>query len=423
VFEQITNSRVARLAMAVSERYGGDSGGYLSASIAFYGFLSLFPLILLALSVIGFVLAGNPGLQDEVTARVADAVPGLEKVIGRSLKTLEDTRAGAGALAVVALFWTATGAVGASRNALQRVFRQPPIEGFVRQKLWLVVTTTWLGAVALVTTALAAAIGGIRARGAFGVFLVIVISLATAALDFGLFLVAYRVLLRRRYAFSQLWPGALFAAIGWAILKLAGAWYVTRTVSNSSAVYGAFGAAVAALLLLFLAARLFVYGAELNAVMIEQGGGGRVEGEREDGGRPAAEPVRAGNPGPDRSTGELMRAIGTDVVDLARKEIELAKQEVKEGIAARIKGIVALVVGAVLGLFGLGFLAGAAAWGLDEALQPWASRLIVGGVFVLGALLAALAGAQLLRSAPLGPQKTKETIKEDVEWARAQLKR
>lgn len=407
------------MAGAVSSRYGDDAGGYLASSIAFYGFVSLFPILLLAVSIVGFVLAGNPELRAQVVARVTAAVPGLEELIGQNVGRLVANRTGAGILGLVGLFWTGTAAVGAARNAVRQIFRQPRIEGFVRQKGWLLLTTAWLGVVALLGLGLAGLMGGVRATGPLGVTLLIVVPIATLAVDFGLFLAAYWVLLRHRYAPRTLMPGAAFAAIGWAALKLAGARYVTTTADNSSAVYGGFAAAVAALLLLYLAARLFVYGAELNAVLMEEGGGGRVESPAQDGTRPVA---GGANP-EERSTGELMRAIGTDMVELVRKEIELAKQEVREGITARIKGLVGLAVAAVVGLFALGFLAAAAAWGLDTVLQPWASRLIVGGAFLLVTGLAAVAGIRQLRSAPLTPRRTQETIKEDMEWARAQLKR
>ncbi|HEX2030104.1 MAG TPA: YhjD/YihY/BrkB family envelope integrity protein [Actinomycetota bacterium] len=417
MLERLKESRVVQVGQAVSSRYGDDAGGYLASSIAFYGFVSLFPMLLLALSIVGFVLAANPELQDRVVGRVTAAVPGLEELIGENIRALIANRAGAGIVGLGGLFWTGTAAVGASRNALRQIFREPRIEGFVRQKGWLLLTTAWLGAVALVSLGAAAAIAGVRATGPLGVALLVVIPVVTLALDLGMFLAAYWVLLRRRYRPASLLPGAAFAAIGWAVLKLAGAWYATRTAESSSAVYGGFAAAVAALLLLYLAARLFVYGAELNAVLMEEGGG-RVE--TPDGTRP----VREGTASPqERSTGELVRAIGTDMVELVRKEIELAKQEVREGIAARIKGAVGLAVAGVVGLFALGFLAAAAAWALDIVLQPWASRLIVGGVFLLVAAVAAGAGVRQLRSAPLTPRRTQETIKEDVEWARAQLKR
>ncbi|MGH2723774.1 MAG: YhjD/YihY/BrkB family envelope integrity protein [Actinomycetota bacterium] len=422
---RLKNSRVVRLAVAVNQRYGDDAGGYLASSIAFYGFLSLFPLILLALSVVGFVLAGNPQLQDRVANSIAAAVPGLDAIVGRNIDRLVATRAGAGIVGLVGLLWSGTGVIGAARSALGRIFRQPSTMGFLRQRVWLVLTTVWLGAVGLVTVGLAAVIGGIRVRGPGGVALVALVPVVTAALDFAMFLLAYRVLPIRRLPWRRLWPGAAFAALGWTALKVAGAWYASRMLTDAPAVYGTFAAAVAAMLLLYLSARLFVYGAELNAVLVEEErGGGVMEAAGTDGQGTAREPVPAGGTQAEaRSSAELARSIGSDLVTLVRKEIELAKQEVREGVAARIRGAAALGAGAAFGLFALGFLASAGAWGLDLALEPWLSRLIIGGAFLLLAGVAAFAGRGRLRGVPLAPRRAKETIKEDVEWARAQLRR
>ncbi|HEV3475740.1 MAG TPA: phage holin family protein, partial [Actinomycetota bacterium] len=94
-----------------------------------------------------------------------------------------------------------------------------------------------------------------------------------------------------------------------------------------------------------------------------------------------------------------------------------------EAIAARVKAAVAFVVVAVVALFVVGFLGAALAAGLAEAMATWAALLIVAGVFLVLAGITAVAGIAMLKRPPLKPEKTKETIKEDVEWAKAQLRR
>ena len=409
--------QIARTAKAVTDRYARDSGGYMSAAIAYYGFLSLFPLLLLGLSVAGFVLAGRPDLQARVAEEIAGAVPGLEGLIGGRIESFIRARAGVGLIGLVSLLWTGTGVAGAARNSLRRIFRQPLPEGIWEDKARLVMKTVGLGILALVATALAAATGGLEAGGPVGVALLILVPLVVFALDFALFLVSYRTLMRGRARWDRLVPGALFAAIGWTLLKLLGTWYVTRVVGNASAVYGTFATTVGVLVLLYLAARLFLYGAELNAVLWEQRteGGDLVESRN-------GETVTPGEPR-GRSTGDLVRSIGTDTVTLVRKEIELAKQEVKEGMAARAKGFAALAVAGVLGLYIVGLLAAAAAAALALVLPLWAALLIVAGAFILVALVAAMIGRSTMKGASIAPERAKENLKEDVKWARAQLRR
>jgi hypothetical protein len=125
----------------------------------------------------------------------------------------------------------------------------------------------------------------------------------------------------------------------------------------------------------------------------------------------------------ERSTVDLVRSIAGDTSTLVRKQVELAKQEVVEGIAAKVKGAAALGAAGVLGLFVIGFLGLAAASALDLVMEPWASRLVVAGGFLLLAAIAGLVGLRVMKKGSIAPEETKRTVKEDVEWARQQLKR
>lgn len=402
-----------RRAKRLGERYAEDSGGYLSAAIAYYAFLSVFPLLLLGLSIVGFALAHNPSLRDEISRELARSVPGIETLLGRNLTAFEEARVGAGIIGLAGLLWTGTGVVGAGRNAVLRVFRQATPKGGLGDKLWLVGVTAGLGVVALASTGLATVAGGLDSEGPAGV-------VVAFGLDLGLFLVTYRLLMRRMTSWGDLFPGALFAAAAWTLLKLLGTWYATTTVERAETVYGTFAATVGVLVLLYLAARVFVYGAELNAVLLEEGGGGSMRDRRGNGER--STPGRDADPH-DVSTMRLVGQVAGDVGTLVKKEVELARQEITEGIAARAMAAAAFGGAAVMMLFVLGFLGAAAAAALDQVMATWAALLIVAGAFILLAVVAGLFGLSRLRKPPIAPVRAKKSIKEDVEWAKAQLRR
>jgi cytochrome c biogenesis protein CcdA len=124
-----------------------------------------------------------------------------------------------------------------------------------------------------------------------------------------------------------------------------------------------------------------------------------------------------------RSTLQLVRDIAGDTATLVRKEVELAKQEITEAITARIKAAAALAVAGVMGFFVVFFGAFGVAEGLAHTVQRWLAFLIVAAGFLLVAGGAAFFGLQHLKKPPLAPEETKRTVKEDVEWAKAQLKR
>lgn len=414
MLERVKHSRVVRIAKATADRYRDDAGGYLAAAIAFYGFLSFFPLVLLAVSIVGFALERNPGLQEEVGTALTRAVPGVEALVAKSLHTAREGRVSLGLVGLAGLLWSGTGVVGAGRNAVRIVFREGARMPGLKRMAWLIAVTVGLGVVALTATGLSTLAASLEAEGPAGVVLRVAALAVGFGLDVLLFLVTYRVLRRLQAAWPDLLPGALFVAIGWTGLKLLGAWYADRTAEGSAPVYGAFATTVGVLVIMYLAARLYVFGAELNAVLIEdkEGGLGMDDAtERRLDGRPS-----------ELSTTKLVGRMAGDVGLLIRKEVELARQEVTEGISAKLQGAAAFGAAAALGLFVLGFLLAAGAAALDLVMPLWAALLIVAGVVLVAAVIAAMFGRSRMR-ASVAPERAKRTIKEDVEWAKAQLRR
>ena len=134
------------------------------------------------------------------------------------------------------------------------------------------------------------------------------------------------------------------------------------------------------------------------------------------GGRPAALQSR-------RSFGQLVGSVTDGVRSLLRKEAELAKLEMVDAISARAKGAGLFTAAAVFGVFAFGFLAAAGAAALAIVLPTWAAIAIVGGLFLVGAGLAALVARRRMRSPSLAPEQTRRTLQEDVAWAKQQMKK
>ena len=121
----------------------------------------------------------------------------------------------------------------------------------------------------------------------------------------------------------------------------------------------------------------------------------------------------------DQSLGELVARLSTDFGDLVTTQVELAKVEIKEEVARAGKGAGMLGGGAVAGLLALNLLSFAAAWGLAEVIEPGVAFLIVGLVWAAVAAVLFLTGRNRLTNVEAIPE-TRETIKEDISWARQQ---
>src|SRR5215207_5762699 len=88
--------------IAVIYKFADDQGLYLAALITYYGFLSLFPLLLLLVTILGFVLQGNPGLQDKLVDSTLAELP----IIGSQLRENVNSLRGSGAGLVVGILGT-----------------------------------------------------------------------------------------------------------------------------------------------------------------------------------------------------------------------------------------------------------------------------------------------------------------------------
>jgi len=110
--------------LAVSYKFGDDQGAYLTALITYYGFLSLFPLLLLLVTVLGFVLQGDPDLQ----ARLVDSTLAELPIIGSQLRENVHSLRGSGvglAVGIVGTLYGCLGAAGATQNAFNRAWAVP----------------------------------------------------------------------------------------------------------------------------------------------------------------------------------------------------------------------------------------------------------------------------------------------------------
>ena len=124
---------------------------------------------------------------------------------------------------------------------------------------------------------------------------------------------------------------------------------------------------------------------------------------------------------PDQSLGELLGRLSRDFSELVSTQVELAKVELKEEIAAAGRGAGILTGGAFCAYLAVVLLSFAAAWGLSEVLPEGVAFLIVGAVYALAAAVLLPKGKDRLSRVRPVPERTAETVREDVQWAREQM--
>lgn len=122
------------------------------------------------------------------------------------------------------------------------------------------------------------------------------------------------------------------------------------------------------------------------------------------------------------SLGELFGQLTRDASTLIRQEVQLAKAELTAQAASAAKGAVLVLMAGLLAFLGLGTLVDALVIALAQHMAPWLAALIVAvGLFVVAGILVMMA-LPAFKNAAKGPKQTMETLKEDAQWAKDQMK-
>jgi membrane protein len=249
---------------AVRQKYDEDQGRYLAATVTYYAFLSVFPLLLVLVTLLGYALQGNSDLQH----RVLDSALADFPVIGDQLQTNVHSLQGSVPALVIGIavaIWAGTGVCLAIENAMDHIWGVPfrrranPVLSRVRALLWIAL----LGGVVLVDTFL----GGLSTSAtSYDIGLRLLALAASLLINLAVFLTAFRVLTSASPSVRQVLPGAIFAAFAWAILQAIGGYLVHRYLRNASATYGIFALVLGMLAWLQLAASMTLLSAEMNVV-------------------------------------------------------------------------------------------------------------------------------------------------------------
>ncbi|MEO9324173.1 YihY/virulence factor BrkB family protein [Nocardioides sp. C4-1] len=259
--------KVVGLPISVVYKYVDDGGPQLAALITYFAFVSLFPLLLLASTILGFVLAGDGELQQ----RLIDSALGQLPVVGDDLQRPSGIGGGATGL-VVGLAGALYGAMGvgqAVQNACNTAWTVPRNERgnpFVLRGRSIVLLGV-IGVDVIGTTALAGVIGAATVLGPLSSIALLVGTLAIHAAAFAF---VFRFAAARDLAWRDVLPGACLAAVAWLGLQYVGVAYVGRTTATSSATNGVFAVVLGLLAFLYLTCVVLVLCLELNVVLVDR---------------------------------------------------------------------------------------------------------------------------------------------------------
>jgi len=247
--------------IAVIKKAGDDGANREAALIAWWGFFSLFPLLLLFTSILGFVLAGDAQAQHDIRTSALSNFP----VVGPTLSSGSLSGSGfALAVGIVGAVLSGIAVTLAAQQAFDKVYGVTKDErpGFLATRVRGLGLLAVLGILQLAATGVTAVLGGLG-----GVVANVMGILAGLALNGLLFFAMFRMLTPPAVPTRELRPGIVIAAVVWTALLRVGGVYTEHVVQRAGQTYGTFAAVIGLLTWLYVGARVLVYSAEINSVL------------------------------------------------------------------------------------------------------------------------------------------------------------
>jgi len=258
-------SRAADLVARTIEGYRNHRSGRNAALIAHFGFVSVFPLMLVFTTVLGFVLKDNQKLLDSIVDSALAQLP----FVGQQIQSDPSKIQGDGVVLAIGLLvslWGGMKAFVAVHGALDDI-DEVPLDR--RSNLFITRLRALLGILyvggAQVGAAILASLATVADIAAVSSVL---LTLGTVAINAGVLALSYRWLRTKSPAWRDLAPGAIVGGVAFAVLQLLGVAIVGRAIAKASPVYGDFAAVIGLLTWLSLHALVSLLAAEMNASRI-----------------------------------------------------------------------------------------------------------------------------------------------------------
>jgi membrane protein len=252
--------------LAVFKKFGEDQAANLAALIAYYGFFSIFPLLMVFVTILGYALRGNTHLQQSIASSAFANFPVVGTQISQNVHSLRGSGV-ALALGIVLTLWSGLGVLKVTQTAMNVVWNVP----FERRPnfVWSTARAALMLVVLGVITIASAAAGSVGA-GRGGALWVIVGILVSLVLNLALFLLAFRVLTAEDVSWADVRVGATVGAVVWTLLQAFGGYYVGHQLGGASDTYGTFAVVIGLLAWIFIGAQATLLAAEINVVKVRR---------------------------------------------------------------------------------------------------------------------------------------------------------
>jgi len=254
--------------IGVVYKFFDDQGGYLAAVLTYYAFVAIFPILLIASSVLGFVLQGHPSLQEEILTSALAQFP----IVGDQLGRPEGIEGSTSAVVVgtLAALYGVVGLGQAAQNAVNVTWAIPrnsrlnPVVSRLRSLVWLVLAGLALVLIAVLTS-LGSHLDVFGAELGTGVSWLAVAT--TVALNAGVLTMMMQLSTPQKERLREVIPGAAAIAVLWQLLQVLGGVYVEHVIKKAGQMNAVFAVVLGLVALLYIAGVIAMLGLEINVVL------------------------------------------------------------------------------------------------------------------------------------------------------------
>ncbi|HEY1920631.1 MAG TPA: YihY/virulence factor BrkB family protein [Streptosporangiaceae bacterium] len=255
---------VPAFVFGVVKKYGDDNGGLLASSLSHSAFVSVFPLLLVLVTILGLVSSGDPALRTDVLNTVARQFPLVGSELTGNVHALRRSSALGLVFGLLGLVWGTKGLAQSGLFTMEQVWNLPgPARpGYLPRLGRSLVFLAVLGLAVVATTLLTA----LSTFGHHAVVIVVLAEVLAVAVNIGVYIVSFRVLTPKGIPVRRLLPGAITGGVAWTLLQTFGS-YLVHHYLHSDSVYGVFATVLGLVAWLYIAVEATVYAAEVNVVL------------------------------------------------------------------------------------------------------------------------------------------------------------
>ena len=254
--------------IAVFKKYGDDEAGTHAALITYYGFVSLFPLLLVLFSVLNLLTKSNKGIEGRVISATLHYFPVSSQQIYENIHTYHRTGVSL-FIGIIITIYGARGVASALQNASNSLWnipkeKRPDFWHSLARSLGIII----LGGFGMIlTTLILSYTNNISSK---GLLFKAIVTIFALILNILVFTMIFRLATAKSVHTKYLFSGAIVAAIFWQILQFVGSFLILHQLRRSSEFYGIFALVLGMLFWIYIQAEATLYAIEINVVRIKK---------------------------------------------------------------------------------------------------------------------------------------------------------